>query len=161
MDLRAAEQAQESRELAAKEVAAAQAAKEAAETSLRFAQSEADKRAREEAATKVAEEKKKIEDAHKQQLERYEELLRVVKEQRSESDQNTQGTAKAKTTSSETKPYTTYFFQADYKPQFTTSTTSPSTAPLWKTMQLGFRFHLNETGFYILDAQSSHVTHPH
>ncbi|KAE8822508.1 hypothetical protein PTNB85_10394 [Pyrenophora teres f. teres] len=208
MDLRAAEQAQESRELAAKEVAAAQAAKEAAETSLRFAQSEADKRAREEAATKVAEEKKKIEDAHKQQLERYEELLRVVKEQRSESDQNTQGTvrrsrisegnlsidvteytadryldrhasysavceepvgnpptlglhAKAKTTSSETKPYTTYFFQADYKPQFTTSTTSPSTAPLWKTTQLGFRFHLNETGFYILDAQSSHVTHPH
>ncbi|KAE8822153.1 hypothetical protein HRS9139_10416 [Pyrenophora teres f. teres] len=179
MDLRAAEQAQESRELAAKEVAAAQAAKEAAETSLRFAQSEADKRAREEAATKVAEEKKKIEDAHKQQLERYEELLRVVKEQRSESDQNTQASysavceepvgnpptlglhAKAKTTSSETKPYTTYFFQADYKPQFTTSTTSPSTAPLWKTMQLGFRFHLNETGFYILDAQSSHVTHPH
>ncbi|PWO26444.1 TolA, Membrane protein colicin uptake [Pyrenophora tritici-repentis] len=87
-------QAQEARELVEKKVAAAQAAKEAAEASLRFAQSEADKRAREEAAIKVAEEKKKIEDANKQQIEHYEELLRVVKEQRSESDQNNQGTVR-------------------------------------------------------------------
>ena len=94
MDLKAAEQAQEARELVAKEIAAAQAAKEAAEASLRFAQSEADKRAREEAAIKVAEEKKKMEDAHKEQLQRYEELLRAVKEQQSGPEQNNQGTVR-------------------------------------------------------------------
>ena len=94
MDLKAAEQAQEARELVAREIAAAQAAKEAAEASLRFAQSEADRRAREEAAIKVAEEKKKMENAHKEQLQRYEELLRAVKEQQSGTEQNSQGTVR-------------------------------------------------------------------
>jgi hypothetical protein len=81
MDERAKRYAQEARDLAAKEIAAAQSAKEAAQNTLNFAKAEADKRAQEEAEARVAEEKRRVEDQHKEQLQRYEELLRVFQEQ--------------------------------------------------------------------------------
>ncbi|KAI1543193.1 hypothetical protein PtrSN002B_007914 [Pyrenophora tritici-repentis] len=63
------------------------------------------------------------------------------------------------------QPLHTYFFQADYKPQFTTSTITPSDESIaihsalvekYALIELGFLFKLNETGFYILDGRLSY-----
>ncbi|KAG9189626.1 hypothetical protein G6011_06494 [Alternaria panax] len=81
-------QAQEVRELAAKEIAAAQLAKEAAQIALNVEKLEAEKEARKRADSRVVEERKRSEESHKLQLQRYEELLRGIQEpqQRSEQD---------------------------------------------------------------------------
>jgi hypothetical protein len=81
MDKRAREIAQEARDLAAKDIAAAQSAREAAQNALNFAKAEGDKRAQEHADAIAAEERKKVEDQNKEQLRRHEELLRLFREQ--------------------------------------------------------------------------------
>jgi hypothetical protein len=90
MDERAKVQAKEARDLAAKEIAAAQSAKEAAQNALNFAKAEADKRAQEKAEARVAEKQKRVDGQHKLQLQRYEELLQVLREQRSKPELNDQ-----------------------------------------------------------------------
>jgi hypothetical protein len=88
MELKAVRQTQEVKDLAAKEVAAAQLAKEAAQLALNVEKLDAEKEARRKADAMVVEERKKAEDGHKSQLQRYEELIRGLQEQQLNLEQD-------------------------------------------------------------------------
>lgn len=88
MEAKAAKQVEEVRSLAAKEVAAAQLAKDAAQTALNVEKLEAEKKARERADARVLEERKRADDAYKLQSQRHDQLLRELQEQQLKSEQD-------------------------------------------------------------------------
>ena len=88
MEARAAEQAQQVKDLAAKEISAAQLAKEAAQAALNTEKLEAEKKARKRADAMVIAERQRSDEVHKLQVERYEELLRGIQEQQLSSEQD-------------------------------------------------------------------------
>jgi hypothetical protein len=88
MEARAAKQAQEVKELATKEVAAAQLAKEAAQLALHVEKLETEKKARGTAEARAVEERKRTDEVHRLQLQRYEDLLRGLHEQHLNSEQD-------------------------------------------------------------------------
>jgi hypothetical protein len=82
LDKESARQAQETKELAEREIAAARSAKKAARKALKFAQAEAEKRAKEEADAKAKAERKKTKKQSKEQIQEYKKLLDSVVEGR-------------------------------------------------------------------------------
>ncbi|KAI4637915.1 hypothetical protein J4E83_000733 [Alternaria metachromatica] len=81
IEAEAAKQAQSVRDLAAKEIAAAQMAKETAQTALNAEKLETEKQARKRANAMFKAEKERTDEFHKLQLQRYEELLQGLREQ--------------------------------------------------------------------------------
>lgn len=81
IEAKATKQAQELREQAAKEIAAAQMAKETAQAALNVEKLETEKEARKRADAIFKAERERTEDFHKLQLHRYEELLHGLREQ--------------------------------------------------------------------------------
>ncbi|KAI4955920.1 hypothetical protein J4E91_000129 [Alternaria rosae] len=81
IEAKATKQAQEVREQAAKEIAAAQMAKETAQAALNVERLETEKEARKRADAIFKAERERTEDFHKLQLHRYEELLHRLREQ--------------------------------------------------------------------------------
>ncbi|KAF2790029.1 hypothetical protein K505DRAFT_377814 [Melanomma pulvis-pyrius CBS 109.77] len=72
---KAEKEAEESRKLAEREIAAAKAAKKAAEKMLKYAKEQAAKRARDQAEAKAAEERRKIDEDYRKRIDVYEEQL--------------------------------------------------------------------------------------
>ena len=81
IEAEAAKQAQSVKDLAAKEIAAAQMAKETAQTALNAEKLESEKQARKRADAMFKAEKERTDEIHKLQLQRYEELLHGLREQ--------------------------------------------------------------------------------
>jgi hypothetical protein len=76
-DAKASQRAQEIKDLAEKEIAAAQAAKKAAQKALKFAKAEASKKAKDEAEAKAAAERLKVDEEYKKRIQLYEERLEI------------------------------------------------------------------------------------
>jgi len=60
----------------------------------------------------------------------------------------------------------TYFFDPDYEPQFSPSETAPGKESItiqkalveeYALIELGFKFHTNDTGVYVLDGRLTYV----
>ncbi|KAH7402410.1 hypothetical protein BKA66DRAFT_564328 [Pyrenochaeta sp. MPI-SDFR-AT-0127] len=86
----ATRQTQEAKDFAAREIAAAHSAIKSAQKSLELAKADAEKRAKDEADAKAAREKRRIEDDHKQRIQRFEEQIREFQTQRSVPAQDSQ-----------------------------------------------------------------------
>jgi len=89
LDEESARRAQETKELAEREIAAARSAKKAARKALKFAQEDAEKRAKEEADTKAKAERKKMNKQSKERIQKYEKLLDAAVEGRATAFQST------------------------------------------------------------------------
>ncbi|KAI4712928.1 hypothetical protein J4E89_001906 [Alternaria sp. Ai002NY15] len=179
IEAEAAKQAQSVRDLAAKEIAAAQMAKETAQTALNAEKLETEKQARKRADAMFKAEKERTDEFHKLQLQRYEELLQGLREQllnsEHESDRAIRRTQiaegnrtvdKGQTHFLGSQPVHTYFFDPDYEPQFSPSETVPGKESItiqkalveeYALIELGFKFHTNDTGVYILDGRLTYV----
>lgn len=79
---KAAKQAQEAKDLAVREIAAAQLAEKAAQKSLKLAKADIEKRAKDEADAKAAEEKRRFNEDYRQRMRHYEEQIREFQTQR-------------------------------------------------------------------------------
>lgn len=90
LDEESAKQAQETKELAEREIAAARSAKKAARKALKFAQAEAENRAKEEADAKAKAERKKTNKQSKERIQKYEKLLDAAVEGRATAFQSTE-----------------------------------------------------------------------
>ncbi|KAH4259909.1 hypothetical protein HBI04_190300 [Parastagonospora nodorum] len=88
LDEESTRQAQETKELAEREIAAARSAKKAARKALKFAQAEAEKRAKEEADAKAKAERKKTNKQSKERIQKYEKLLDAAVEGRAAAFQS-------------------------------------------------------------------------